>query len=165
MKRRGLCYGHYMKAWRYGDASHDAYRPRQDLTGKRFGKLRVISYERRSGEASRWVCRCECGAESKARTGDLNRGTVTTCGAVEHQMQEIVEYTTAHARVARAKGKASEHACVDCGANGAYWSYDHTDPEELRSASVPSNPPYSLDIEHYEPRCVACHKMFNLGRE
>ena len=45
VKRKGLCYGHYMKQWRYGDPLRDRVcGPNVDLAGVRFGALIVRQY-------------------------------------------------------------------------------------------------------------------------
>jgi len=163
VKRRGLCYGHYMKQWRYGDPLYQQQRPHVDLVGQQFGLLHVREYvqgDRSNG--SRWLCVCECGASTLVRTGDLNRGTVTTCGASAHTFEDTAEYSAAHERIRSAKGSASDYQCVDCGGAAAHWSYDHADPDERTSAVVKGNPAYSLDPDHYDPRCVSCHKVFDL---
>lgn len=63
-----------------------------------------------------------------------------------------------HQRVRRAKGRAADHACVDCGGQAAQWSYDHLDTDERPGIKGP----YSLGLDHYVPRCVRCHKRFDL---
>lgn len=164
VKRRGYCYGHYMKSWRYGDPLHVARGPRVGLVGQRFGLLVVCEYLPRSGEASRWLCKCECGREHEVRTGDLNSGSVRTCGHVSHQLEPDAEYGAAHDRVVRARGKARTHKCVDCESRASQWSYDHADPDERHSAAVKGAPAFSLNPSHYVARCVPCHKRFDLGR-
>jgi hypothetical protein len=63
-------------------------------------------------------------------------------------------YGAAHKRLIYAKGRASAHRCVDCGKPAGHWSYTYTDPDELLS----DRGPYSLDPNHYVPRCPTCHK-------
>lgn len=43
----------------------------------------------------------------------------------------------------------------------AQWSYTHDDPNGLTSG-VGS---YSSRLEFYVPRCVSCHKRFDLARK
>jgi hypothetical protein len=71
-----------------------------------------------------------------------------------------VGYTGAHERVRAARGKVQDHACADCGATARHWSYNHRDPSELTTAS---GLPYSGDPAMYDPRCVPCHKRFDLA--
>lgn len=58
---------------------------REDLTGKRFGKL-VVQYElpyRRIASGQKiyyWFCQCDCGGTAKASSSNLKRGHVTSCG-------------------------------------------------------------------------------------
>lgn len=48
----------------------------ENLTGRRFG-LRVVLYQ---VDALRWMCRCDCGAETIARANNLRAGTADSCG-------------------------------------------------------------------------------------
>lgn len=70
-------------------------------------------------------------------------------------------YTGAHQRHRKDLGPARAHACVDCGGTAAHWSYNHSDPDELRSDD---ERPYSVHSKFYEPRCVRCHKRFDMAR-
>lgn len=63
-----------------------------------------------------------------------------------------------HRRIVKERGRAREHACVDCGEPAWHWSYNHTDPNE----KTDDQGPYGLTPEHYSPRCVSCHKKFDL---
>lgn len=70
----------------------------------------------------------------------------------------MIGYRGAHHRVARARGRASDHLC-SCGAQARDWAYDGQDPaelSELRARQV-SPSPYSLDPAHYVPLCGPCH--------
>lgn len=49
-----------------------------DLTGRRFGRLVAIS--RHPSPPSRWLCRCDCGAEKLVVTAALVSGNTTGCG-------------------------------------------------------------------------------------
>jgi hypothetical protein len=71
-----------------------------------------------------------------------------------------VGYAGAHDRAEATKGRACDHACVDCGQAARHWSYDHADPNEL---ATEAGYPYSADPSHYVPRCVSCHKKFDLS--
>ena len=65
-------------------------------------------------------------------------------------------YQTMHDRINAWRGLASGYSCVDCGQQALHWSYDHLDSGERTSEEGLS---YSLDVDHYEPRCVPCHKL------
>lgn len=158
--RAGYCYGHYMKNWRYGTPT-PAHDPRwADLTGQRFGSIVVLS---RSGK--HWVCRCDCGATTNGLTGDLNRGSKTSCGnRTLHRRSDHIKYGSAHDRVRDDRGHISTHHCVNCGEQAQHWSYNHTDPSELFAYDLSKRPvAYSTDPAHYSPRCIKCHKRFDLA--
>lgn len=72
----------------------------------------------------------------------------------------VPTYDGVHARIARARGKASEHTC-SCGAQAKDWAYDHSDPNELTGRGGP----YSLDIMRYDPMCQSCHQLLDRGAE
>ena len=56
------------------------YNKIQDLTGKRFGKLTVISrVENQKGDI-RYLCKCDCGVEKIFYAENLKRGLTTSCG-------------------------------------------------------------------------------------
>lgn len=52
----------------------------QDLTGRRFGKLSVISYAGRRGKQSTWNCACDCGVTKVIFATNLVSGISKTCG-------------------------------------------------------------------------------------
>ena len=53
---------------------------KNDLLGRRFGKLTVIAEAASSGGQARWVCRCDCGNECTVLAKNLMRGHSTSCG-------------------------------------------------------------------------------------
>lgn len=69
----------------------------------------------------------------------------------------VPSHAAIHKRLARTLGSARKRACVDCGGRARDWSYDAADPNELTSPQGP----YSLDLNHYQPRCVSCHRKFD----
>jgi len=72
---------------------------------------------------------------------------------------ESATYDASHQRVRAARGSASSQKCVDCRRQASHWSYTHSDPNEKSSSSGP----YSTDPRYYVPRCVSCHKKFDLA--
>lgn len=67
-----------------------------DLTGKRFGRLLVV--ERTEGVEgrtnARWLCRCDCGNETKVLGTTLRRGESQSCGCLRREQK--VEQLTKH---------------------------------------------------------------------
>jgi len=151
-----------MKDWRYGTPTPDHGPKWTDIRGQRFGALVVT----KKSEGSTWTCLCDCGATTKALTGDLNRGSKISCGNSKiHHRSSDAGYAAAHQRVRQDRGPVTRQPCIDCDAPAYHWSYDHADPMELLAYGLSANPvAYSLDPDHYSPRCVPCHKRFDLGR-
>lgn len=59
--------------------------PRLDLTAQRFGRWTVLCYAGKRGEASMWLCRCECGSEHEIYARNLRNGRSTQCCACMHR--------------------------------------------------------------------------------
>jgi len=70
-------------------------------------------------------------------------------------------YRAVHMRITNTQGPARLHQCVDCTSQAAHWSYDHGSGIEQQSEQGFA---YSTDMSHYQPRCVSCHKAFDLNR-
>lgn len=51
-----------------------------DLTGKRFGKLTVVAFDRYENGSSWWLCRCDCGGEKVVNRKYLMNGHTWSCG-------------------------------------------------------------------------------------
>jgi hypothetical protein len=51
-----------------------------DLTGQRFGKLVVLSYEQIGTGKSKWICQCDCGNITKHFPANLKKGIAKSCG-------------------------------------------------------------------------------------
>lgn len=85
----------------------------------------------------------------------------------EHKGANVPKWTGAdatnravHQRVRALRGSARGWCCADCSNPAFHWSYDHTDPNEKVD---PEKGPYSVHLDHYVPRCVPCHKRFDLA--
>ena len=160
IKRHGYCYAHYMKNWRYGTPTPVHAPTYKDLIGQRFGALLVIERS-----VKRWLCRCDCGVEVAVLSGDLNRGTTNSCGnRTVHNRRDDIAYCTAHDRVRADRGRVQLQQCVGCGVPAHHWSYDHADPDELLDYTMSARPvAYSIDPAHYVPRCVTCHRRYDVA--
>lgn len=80
-------------------------------------------------------------------------------------MGDSIGYYGAHQRLSARQGSASDRPCVDCGSQAKHWSYNHSDANERIEHGISANGiAYSTNPEHYSPRCVSCHKAFDLGR-
>lgn len=157
-----MCGSHYMKQYRHGDPYWTKPPAYVDRVGQRFGNLTV---SRREGV--RWVCLCDCGAETTVNTADLTRGRIYTCGDARiHWRTTTPDYFNVHHWLSIDRGPARRHPCVDCGNRATSWSYDNADPDELIDYTVSTSGRgirYSANINHYEPRCGTCHKQFDMA--
>lgn len=146
-----------------GVAAQASRRAAVTILGKTFGRLTVTS---RAGtqvapngcKKPTWNCVCICGGTAVVSGANLRSGNTTSCGCYRqgvHYRYAVVGYSGAHARAVRVKGRPSQHSCIDCGKSAQDWSYDGLDPDELRGGRYYST--YSLDPDHYVPRCKPCH--------
>lgn len=97
---------------------------KQDLTGKRFGRLTVIGPDGRSetGHTSLWECVCDCGAKITVRGTNLKNGSSQSCGCYRHEY--LVEAHTTHGGAKR-EGKRTKLYSVWIGMRRRY--YDEND--------------------------------------
>lgn len=62
------------------------------MTGQKIGRLTVIE---RCGSTKNnkalWLCKCECGGETKATTGDLRSGNTKSCGCLQKETTSDVK--------------------------------------------------------------------------
>ena len=65
-------------------------RPAVDLTGQRFGQLKVLraTTERSSNRGMLWRCLCQCGALVTARSDRLRAGRMVNCGCAARKWEE-----------------------------------------------------------------------------
>ena len=62
-----------------------AGRPARDLTGRRFGRLKVIKRAANRGNHTAWRCRCDCGKVTFIRTSNLTTGRSQSCGCLQRE--------------------------------------------------------------------------------
>ena len=67
-------------------------------------------------------------------------------------------YAAVHQRLRVQRGSARNYTCTDCNGTALHWSYDHADKNSKESEYGL----YSCDLSHYVPRCVRCHKRFDM---
>lgn len=138
----GWCFMHYQRWRAHGDADG----------APTFTTCIVADCDRAS--RSRRSPFCEMHYYRIRRNGHLDRLEMRA---------EVVGYRQAHVRIEKRRGTARMHQCVDCGKRAEHWSYDHGDPDHL-IGPAPHFLPYSLSVDHYEPRCRPCHRAFDRGR-
>ena len=177
----GWCGLHYQRWWKTG-CTELGQRPklecavedctRTDIKGHGWCGLHYKRWWKTGCTELRQRPKLECAVEDCTRTDIEARGWCRKhydrwrihgdpdvlgypSGRAHTQWTESPTYNTAHKRVRGAKGSAKVLPCVDCGAQAAEWSYDHADADELIDDAGFR---YSTDTDHYQPRCVACHR-------
>lgn len=84
---------------------------------------------------------------------------------------DAISYKTAHGRVRKARGPASDHRCVDCDGRAQEWSFNPgltghvisgVETDGRTGASRPMD--WSADVAAYQARCMACHARFDADR-
>ena len=58
----------------------------EDLTGRRFGNLKVLERAQNRNGRVCWLCRCDCGNEKVVSAHDLKAGKCKTCGGRSHRI-------------------------------------------------------------------------------
>jgi hypothetical protein len=110
-----------------GDALRGRKRP--DVS-ERLRGVPVVPYER-TPEHRKKMSEIKLGIRPKGPSGSTD-----------------VAYVGAHYRVYKARGKARDYPCVDCGKQAAEWSHRN-------------GPGFSDDPNDYDPRCGRCHRLFD----
>jgi hypothetical protein len=126
--------------------------PRNDLVGKRFGKLTVIRW----AGSSRWECECDCGGSARVFTANLNRENTSSCGCIKnaaaskrattHGLYNTHAYKTWHSVKRRCFDKNCE-SYKKYGARGITMHEDWiSDPAQfVRDVGQPPTPHHTLD--------------------
>lgn len=62
-----------------------------DLTGRRFGKLLVVTYGGKSASSGKttWICACDCGEPTLATAYALKCGDTRSCGCLQREMTSV----------------------------------------------------------------------------
>lgn len=70
-------------------------------------------------------------------------------------------YQAVHAKLAKHRGRASEHPCVHCGVTAAQWAYTYDAPDE--DVAIENGVPvrFSRQTRYYMPLCGPCHRRFD----
>lgn len=67
----------------------------EDITGKRFGRLKVLSFDHMESHGrSYWLCKCDCGNEIIVRRDQLLSGHTKSCGC--YALDKTRERATVH---------------------------------------------------------------------
>ena len=56
-----------------------------DLTGKRYGRLVVVGFDRLQNHKTYWKCACDCGLVVVATGNNLRSGNTSSCGCLRRE--------------------------------------------------------------------------------
>lgn len=58
---------------------------RIDISGQRFGRLKVLEYVGSINHMTTWLCRCDCGVEKNVSYSNLKSGAIQSCGCLKKE--------------------------------------------------------------------------------
>ena len=61
----------------------------RDLTGQKFGLLKVVGLADTETRKTYWVCKCDCGNMKTVRSDSLLCGAIKSCGCLKRKQDEI----------------------------------------------------------------------------
>lgn len=155
-RARGWCTGHYERFRKSGDAGPAELQRKVPQSGV----CEVYGCDNRP--TARNLCKLHW--QRWYRNGDPEIVLPTVRVGADHALwTDVPKYSAVHRRLRSYRGPAKGFACVDCGRQAEQWAYDHADPEEMADQVGGSVVPYSLDMDHYQPMCIPCHKRFDLA--
>ncbi len=83
-------------------SNNPAGRPRIDLSGQRFGRLRVLGYESTpKGGKSQWFVVCGCGVKTVKIGSNMRSGATKSCGCMQGEKIRLARGRAARNRVLR----------------------------------------------------------------
>jgi hypothetical protein len=98
----------------------------KDLTGSRFGKLKVISFAGKKLNRTVWLCECDCG-ESKVISGkNMRNGLTTSCGCASSR-RTLGNRSTKHGNAQRGRRTRTYKIWADIikrTTNPNFWAWD-----------------------------------------
>lgn len=118
------------------------------------------------------ICRVEgCQRTNYGTICSMHRERLRATGSVgtveaRHELPAN-HYRSAHARVERRRGKASQFPCVDCDQPAREWSYRggaDNEQYEYLNANTPwreGEIAFSSNPDDYDPRCKPCHIKYD----
>ena len=146
---RGWCVAHHARWRKHGDPGPAVVRRRWPST-----VCIVDACEERS--KTRQMCKVHY--QRWWRYGDPLVVTLADHGRA--WTGDAVGYAGVHSRLRVERGKAAEQICVRCGGSADEWAYDHAAPNEQQDETT--GKPYSTDLSHYLPLCLADHRRFDV---
>jgi hypothetical protein len=138
----------------------------KDITGQRFGRLTVVSYQGKSKKRiSLWLCDCDCGCTRIVLSSNLRNGHTKSCGCLQREVTSKLKSATKHgmkgtpeyAAYHNAKRRCNSPASTDYkywGGRGIEFKFNSFEEFLVKLGTKPS-PKHSIDRKdnngHYEP--------------
>ena len=85
---------------------------RCDLTGQKFGFLRVIDYAYTKKKRAWWNCVCDCGNNKTAKGHALKTKHITSCGCMKNEGARIAATTHGHTSRHKLSGTYSSYKAM-----------------------------------------------------
>jgi hypothetical protein len=152
-----------------GTKSCGCITPQEDLVGKRFGRLLVLSFHSKNSKGAhvRWNCFCDCGNTTVVLSGNLKNGHTKSCGCLKdesigswkHGKKDTSEYNSWSGAIQRCTNPNNE-AYPRYGGRGICffggWVGEHGFENFYAYMGPKPTPEHSLDRwpnndGHYEP--------------
>lgn len=70
--------------------------PKKDLTGMKFGRLKVLGFAERRNKKAHFHCICDCGNEKVIRGDGLTTGHAKSCGCLNKEVNRKQKNTLIH---------------------------------------------------------------------
>ncbi len=71
---------------------------REDLTGKKFGRLTVVEFSHKNRNRVYWKCQCDCGNEVTIRADGLKTGHTNSCGCYNKEVLRNAKWNETHGK-------------------------------------------------------------------
>lgn len=153
-----------------GDMMLPMYITTVDLSGKKFGRWKVLSFSyRKTGTTGLnyqyWNCVCDCGNTRVVEGASLKRGNSVSCGCLKKEMApkgsnhymwkgDDVSYHGIHAWLRKHFGKADKCDNLSCAgkSNRFEWA-------KLKGTA------HARKRENYQMLCHSCHFNYDMTAE
>lgn len=159
VKSKGMCQKHYFRMWRNGTL--ELTHPQREQRG-----ICIVNDCDKRDVGPHGLCDKHLSRQKRNGHHEVLRGVTPKWGSDNPAWRnDECGYGAAHDRVMRRRGAASDHRCVSCNEPAQQWAYNHADPnEKIAQSGYGEGCAYSTNPDMYEPKCIPCHKRFDLQK-
>lgn len=129
-----------------------------DLTGQKFGRLKVLELVGTYARRSYWLCQCTCGELITARSDHLKSKHIRSCGCLGQEQHQNAGCVPVHKWLR--KNKPKPELCERCKERPVMelsYKYSYND--------IVSGKLWSRNPDDYEWLCKSCHCFKDLGNK